>query len=124
MCSEIMPNSAAASRTLVGRVMGILEAFAAGEPELSLVDISRRTGLALSTTHRLTAQLCEWGALDRSPDRRYHLGKRLCDIISAPDAQCHKPYLPVQNPRMSENIRPRLPAVPPMAPLGVPNHNK
>ena len=85
MRGERTPNVGAASRSVAGRVLSILEAFASEQTDLSLVDISRRTGLALSTTYRLTGQLCEWGALDRSCDRRYHLGNRLRNITSGPD---------------------------------------
>jgi len=85
MSSEWTRNSVVTPQTVAGRVLGILEASAPEQSELSLVDISRRTGLALSTTHRLIAQLYEWGALDRAPDRRYRLGKRLRAITSGPD---------------------------------------
>lgn len=71
-------------RSVTGRVLAILGAFALGPGELRLVDISRRTGLTVSTTYRLAAQLCEWGALDRAPGRRYRLGVRLRELISAP----------------------------------------
>ena len=94
MCGEESPNAGVVSRNVAGRVLAILEAFAPEQPGLSLVGISRRTGLALSTTHRLTGQLCEWGALDRSSDRRYHLGNRLRNITSGPDRGSSPPAEP------------------------------
>ena len=66
--------------TVTGRVLAILGAFSAEHCELGLVEISRRTGLAASTTHRLVAELNEWGALERAPDRRYRVGFRLREL--------------------------------------------
>ena len=40
----------------------------------------RRSGLPLSTTHRLLAELVEWGALRRADDGRYVLGRRMWEI--------------------------------------------
>jgi DNA-binding IclR family transcriptional regulator len=57
--------------------MSILGAFSRERPVLGLVDISRRTGLAASTIHRLVAELTEWGALARTPDLRYRIGPML-----------------------------------------------
>jgi len=57
--------------------MSILGAFSPERPVLGLVDISRRTGLAASTIHRLVAELTEWGALARTSDLRYRIGPML-----------------------------------------------
>jgi hypothetical protein len=49
-------------RTVTARVMSILSSFSKEHPILGLPEISRRTGLSSSTTHRLTTELTEWGA--------------------------------------------------------------
>jgi hypothetical protein len=57
--------------------MSILSAFSRQHPVLGLADISRRTGLSSSTTHRLVNELTEWGALARTSDLQYRLGPLL-----------------------------------------------
>jgi DNA-binding IclR family transcriptional regulator len=61
-------------------VLAILGSFSPGNTELSLAEISRRTGLASSTTHRLVAELSAWGALERDDKLRYHIGPRLREL--------------------------------------------
>jgi DNA-binding IclR family transcriptional regulator len=43
------------------RVLSVLGAFNADRPSLSLSDIAAITGLPVSTTHRLVANLVSWG---------------------------------------------------------------
>jgi DNA-binding IclR family transcriptional regulator len=57
--------------------MSILSAFSKEHPILGLPEISRRTGLSSSTTHRLATELTEWGALARTSDLRYRIGPTL-----------------------------------------------
>jgi DNA-binding IclR family transcriptional regulator len=64
-------------RTVTARVMSILSAFSKEHPILGLAEISRRTGLSSSTTHRLAAELTDWGALARTSDLRYRIGPTL-----------------------------------------------
>jgi DNA-binding IclR family transcriptional regulator len=40
----------------------------------SLTDIARSANLPVSTAHRLTAELAEWGFLERTDDKRYRVG--------------------------------------------------
>ena len=47
---------------------------------LSLSEISRRTGLTLSTTHRLLNELRCWGALSRHSDGKYSIGLRILEL--------------------------------------------
>jgi DNA-binding IclR family transcriptional regulator len=42
--------------------------------------MSRLSELPLSTAHRQVADLVEWGALERGPDSRYHIGLRLWEV--------------------------------------------
>ena len=68
--------------TVTGRVLGVLEAFTAERPELRLSQISRRTGLPLTTTHRLVGELTRWGALERDDGGNYRIGLRLWEAAS------------------------------------------
>ena len=38
--------------------------------------------MSLPTVHRRAAELVEWGALERGPDRRYRVGLRLWEVAS------------------------------------------
>jgi DNA-binding IclR family transcriptional regulator len=67
-------------RSVTGRALAVLGSFDAGHPRLSLSDIARRTGIPLSTTFRLVAELEQWRALDREPDGRYTVGFRLWEL--------------------------------------------
>ena len=59
-----------------------IKAFQAEHPELTLSEISRRSGLPLTTTHRLVRELSAWGALERGADGRYHIGLHLWEIAA------------------------------------------
>jgi DNA-binding IclR family transcriptional regulator len=69
-----------AGRSVTGRALAVLGAFDAEHTRLSLSDIARRTGIPLSTTFRLVAELEQWRALDREPDGRYAVGFRLWEL--------------------------------------------
>ena len=91
----------------------VLQAFDALRPFLTLTEIADASGLALSTTHRLVAELEREGLLERMPDRTYRLGVRLWEFASrTPGAR-----------GLRELARPWLGAVParvrPHAQLGV-----
>lgn len=65
-----------------GRVLDVLETVAQQPGGLTLSEISRRAGLALTTTHRLVAELTRRQMLEREPDGRYQVGLRLWEIAS------------------------------------------
>ncbi|HEX4813943.1 MAG TPA: IclR family transcriptional regulator [Nonomuraea sp.] len=67
-------------RTVTSKVLSILGAFDAAHPQLTLTDLARRSGLPLSTAHRLVAELEEWQALSRDPDGRLRVGLRLWEL--------------------------------------------
>lgn len=69
------PNS------VLARAMAVLTAFRPGEPELSLAELVRRTGLAKSTVHRMLRQLVDWDMVQRTPDG-FRLGTRLFELGS------------------------------------------
>ena len=60
----------------------MLETFSPASPALTLSEIARRAGLPLTTAHRLVAELCAAGALERESDGRYRIGLRLWEIAS------------------------------------------
>lgn len=62
------------------RILGVLGAFTADRPSLSLSEIARATGLPVGTTHRIVNQLVGWGALERDERRRYVIGLKLFEI--------------------------------------------
>lgn len=69
-----------AGRSVTSRVLAILEAFEKARGSLSLTEISEGSGLPLSTTHRLVAELTDWGFLSRGANGRYQLGIRLWEL--------------------------------------------
>ncbi|MGK5171657.1 IclR family transcriptional regulator [Geodermatophilus sp. CPCC 205761] len=65
----------------------MLDAIGAAPAGLSATEVSRRTGMPLSTAHRLVQTLAAWGGLERQPDGRYRAGLRLWEVAaSAPRA--------------------------------------
>ncbi|MFC6087050.1 IclR family transcriptional regulator [Sphaerisporangium aureirubrum] len=66
--------------TSAQRLLSILGVFDVENVALSLSEISRRTGLTLSTTHRLVNELRSWGALSRDEDGRYSIGLRVLEL--------------------------------------------
>lgn len=65
-----------------GKVLAVLSGFGRERRTQTLTQISHRTGLALSTTHRVVTELESWGALERDPDGGWHIGLRLWEIAS------------------------------------------
>jgi DNA-binding IclR family transcriptional regulator len=76
-------------RTVFGRTLTILGAFAAGpDRRLSASAIALSTGLPMSTVHRMCRQLERERVLERSTDGRYHVGLRLWELgLLAPRSQ-------------------------------------
>jgi DNA-binding IclR family transcriptional regulator len=64
------------------RLLSVLECFDVATPQMTLTEISAKTGLPLSTTRRLLVELTEWGGLERLVDNRYRIGVRLWTIGS------------------------------------------
>jgi len=73
-------GAAATGRSVTSRALGVLDAFDAGHPRLTLSEVAERSGTPLTTTHRLLAELTAWGALARRPDGRYEIGRKLWDL--------------------------------------------
>ncbi|SEG81147.1 transcriptional regulator, IclR family [Actinacidiphila yanglinensis] len=71
-----------AGASVTARALRVLEAFTPERPVLRLAEISRHSGLPLTTTHRLVGELAAWGALEREPGGDYRIGLRLWEIAS------------------------------------------
>ena len=69
-------------RSHSSKLLDVLGTFQADHAELTLSEISRRSGLPLSTSHRLVHELATWGALERSAAGTYHIGLHLWEIAS------------------------------------------
>ncbi|HLU42876.1 MAG TPA: IclR family transcriptional regulator [Microthrixaceae bacterium] len=82
-------------RSLVGRIAAIMDSFDQQDPVLSLVELSRRSGLPKSTAHRLAEQLRAMGWLERCHSG-YRVGMRLFELggLAAKQAQLRDPALP------------------------------
>ena len=68
------------STSVTRRALALLAAFDPEHPALRLSELARRAELPLATAHRLIGELTSWGALDRSADGTYVVGRRLWDI--------------------------------------------
>ncbi len=82
-------------RSLVGRIAAIMDSFDQQDPVLSLVELSRRSGLPKSTAHRLAEQLRAMGWLERCHSG-YRVGMRLFELggLAAKQAQLRDPAVP------------------------------
>jgi DNA-binding IclR family transcriptional regulator len=74
--------SPAANASVTARALRVLAAFTPDRPLLRLAEISRLSGLPLTTAHRLVKELAGWGALEREPAGGYRIGLRLWEIGS------------------------------------------
>ncbi len=67
---------------VVDRAFALLAAFDAGHRVLTLRELSRRSGIPVSSTLRLAGRLVAWGALERDEDGRYSVGLRLLEVAA------------------------------------------
>ncbi|KAA9166425.1 IclR family transcriptional regulator [Amycolatopsis acidicola] len=74
-----MSEPDADANSVLGKVQRILEAFGPDEEHLSLSELSRRSGVAKASVHRLAQELVRWGVLERR-GADYWLGMRLFEI--------------------------------------------
>lgn len=98
------------SKSVAGRTLAILATFDINHTELTLSDISRRSGIPLATSHRLTAELTKWGALERGPSGAYQIGIRLWETglltpVSTRIRSAASPYLQELQSISGENIQ-------------------
>jgi len=68
------------AQTVTGRAFAVLDSFDAGHRRQSLAAISRRTGLPLTTVHRLVHELERQSALVRGVDGDYEIGSKIWQL--------------------------------------------
>lgn len=68
--------------SLTDRSLDVLAAFTPDHPTRTLQEISRESGLPLTTTHRIVSDLVIWGALERTRSGRIQIGLRLWQVAS------------------------------------------
>lgn len=73
-------NTSEPGASVASRVAAVLGAFEPRHRELRLTDIASRAGLAVPTTHRLVNELLTAQFLDRRPDGRFVIGRRLWEL--------------------------------------------
>ncbi|MFC6064031.1 IclR family transcriptional regulator [Streptomyces ochraceiscleroticus] len=105
-----MQDGQRTTATVTGRALRVLEAFSSARLVLRLTDISRYSGLPLTTTYRLVKELTCWGALEREEGGGYRIGLRLWEIAAlAPRGlglrELALPYLADLNQFTRENVQ-------------------
>ena len=75
-----MAAEQSSNRTVIGRALSVLETFDASHRRQSLASIARRSGLPLTTTHRLVRELTRLSALVRGTDGDYEIGSKLWSL--------------------------------------------
>ncbi|MFD9290301.1 IclR family transcriptional regulator [Streptomyces sp. NPDC060030] len=68
--------------SVLARAVRIFEAFTPEEPNLTVSEIARRTGLHVATASRLVAELVSHGFLARDADRRARIGLRMWELVT------------------------------------------
>lgn len=96
--------------TAGGKAFAVLSTFGRDHAHQTLSQIARRTGLPLSTAHRIVTELANWGALERDDEGRWHIGLRLWEVGSlCPRGQILRevalPYLQDLYEATHENIQ-------------------
>jgi DNA-binding IclR family transcriptional regulator len=79
--TDAMPRVATGESSLA-RAVRILESFTPDDPELSVTELARRSGLHLATASRIVGQLVDSGLLSRGPDREVRVGMRMWELAS------------------------------------------
>lgn len=73
-------NSAVAGTSVTSRALALLGAFDGDHRTLTLSELARRADVPLPTAHRLVGELAAWGALSRTPQGSWVVGRRLWDV--------------------------------------------
>jgi DNA-binding IclR family transcriptional regulator len=67
---------------VLDRAFALLRAFTAERRELTLTELTRHSGLPMSTARRMAGRLTKLGALERTSQGRYAIGMTLLEIAS------------------------------------------
>jgi DNA-binding IclR family transcriptional regulator len=82
VATEGSEGDANAVRSATARVFQLLDVFTSGRSNLSLTEMSRRSGLPLTTVHRFAHELHRIGVLECDSDGAYRIGLRLWEIAA------------------------------------------
>lgn len=74
------PAESATGRSVVERVVALMEAFDDRHRCLTGSDLARRSGLPVATAHRLVQKMVALGVMERMDDGRYGVGPRLWSL--------------------------------------------
>ena len=64
------------------KLLSLLDAYTEGRSAYTLSELARRTGLPLTTAHRLVGELERWGGLERGEDGKYRIGLRMVEVAA------------------------------------------
>lgn len=67
-------------KSVTGRAFSVLDTFDANHRHQTLAQIARRSGLPLTTVHRLVHELVAQSALDRTSDGAYEIGRKIWSL--------------------------------------------
>jgi DNA-binding IclR family transcriptional regulator len=70
------------SVSVPAKLLSLLDAFNHGRSVYTLSELARRTGLPLTTAHRLVGELERWGGLERGADGQYRIGLRMVELAA------------------------------------------
>jgi DNA-binding IclR family transcriptional regulator len=76
------PNMSGDPVSVPAKLLSLLDAYTEGSAAYTLSELSRCTGLPLTTTHRLIGELERWGGLERGDDGRYRIGLRMVEVAA------------------------------------------
>ena len=70
------------AQSVPAKLLGILALYTQDRTSYTVTELSRLSGLPLTTTHRLVRELAGWGALERDDGGVYRIGLRLVEVAS------------------------------------------
>lgn len=102
-------NSAEQGASVIQRTARLLGCFDGEHPRLTLTEASERSGLAMTTTHRMLTELVEARLLAKGSDHRYSIGRGLWELgevspLSLELRETALPYLLTLYEATAENV--------------------
>lgn len=78
----MLPRMGREAVSVSAKLLSLLDAYTEGRGAFTLSELSRRTGLPLTTTHRLAGELERWGGLERGEDGKFRIGLRMVELAA------------------------------------------
>ena len=102
-------NTAEQGVSVIARTAKLLASFDGDHPRLTLTQVSARSGLSMTTTHRMLGELVEANLLARGTDHRYSIGRGLWELgevspLSMGLRETALPYLLTLYEATAENV--------------------